>query len=162
MNSRTSWNCRQAAGLYTYLDGPYSRVPLGHFEIGLIALERKPHLTTSVIDDRASPTRIGHDARGWSPLLAILCSAAGRGRQGYGLLARCRLRTVATLDALASVANSTAYGIQYWRTVESLHASEERFALAVQGTADGFGTGMSSPPKFTSPPSLRLPLGFEG
>ena len=34
-----------SAGLYTHLDGPHSRVPVGQFKIGLIAQERKPHLT---------------------------------------------------------------------------------------------------------------------
>ncbi len=40
-----------SAGLYTHLDGPHSRVPLGQFKIGLIASERLPHLTNQVIGD---------------------------------------------------------------------------------------------------------------
>ena len=40
-----------SAGLYTHLDGPHSRVPLGQFKIGLIASERQPHLTNQVIGD---------------------------------------------------------------------------------------------------------------
>jgi GAF domain-containing protein len=40
-----------SAGMYTHLDGPYSRVPVGQFKIGLIAQERQPHLTNAVIGD---------------------------------------------------------------------------------------------------------------
>ena len=40
-----------SAGLYTHLDGPHSRVPVGKYKIGLIAQERKPHLTNAVVGD---------------------------------------------------------------------------------------------------------------
>src|SRR3712207_4689152 len=36
---------RASAGLYTDLDGAHARVPVGRFKIGLIAQERRPHLT---------------------------------------------------------------------------------------------------------------------
>ena len=42
---------RVSAGLYTHIDGPHGRVPLGKFKIGLIAAERKPHLTNQVVGD---------------------------------------------------------------------------------------------------------------
>ena len=42
---------RASAGLYTHLDGPHSRVPVGQFKIGLIAQERRPHLTNQVVGD---------------------------------------------------------------------------------------------------------------
>jgi len=38
-----------SAGLYTHIDGPHARVPVGKFKIGLIAQERQPHLTNSVL-----------------------------------------------------------------------------------------------------------------
>jgi hypothetical protein len=40
-----------SAGVYTHLNGPHSRVPVGTFKIGLIASERKPHLTNQVVGD---------------------------------------------------------------------------------------------------------------
>jgi PAS domain S-box-containing protein len=40
-----------SAGLYTHLDGPHGRVPVGRFKIGLIAQERQPHVTNQVIGD---------------------------------------------------------------------------------------------------------------
>ena len=39
---------KASAGMYTHLDGPHGRVPLGKFKIGLIASERAPHLTNQV------------------------------------------------------------------------------------------------------------------
>lgn len=40
-----------SAGLYTHLDGAHSRVAVGQYKIGLIAKERRPHLTNHVFDD---------------------------------------------------------------------------------------------------------------
>jgi len=40
-----------SAGMYTHIDGGHSRVPVGKFKIGLIAQERKPHLTNHVVGD---------------------------------------------------------------------------------------------------------------
>ena len=42
---------RASAGMYTHLDGPHSRVPVGKYKIGLIAQEKKPHLTNEVVGD---------------------------------------------------------------------------------------------------------------
>src|SRR5206468_11577479 len=39
-----------SAGLYTNLDGEHARVPVGKLKIGLIAEERKPHLTNDVLN----------------------------------------------------------------------------------------------------------------
>ena len=44
-----------SSGLYTHLDGPHSRVPIGKYKIGLIAAERKPILTNTVIGDPRVP-----------------------------------------------------------------------------------------------------------
>ncbi|MDQ3365252.1 MAG: PAS domain-containing protein [Myxococcota bacterium] len=40
-----------SGGLYTHLDGGHARVPVGRFKIGLIASERRPHLTNAVLED---------------------------------------------------------------------------------------------------------------
>ncbi|MDH3504115.1 MAG: PAS domain S-box protein [Nitrospirota bacterium] len=44
-------NLCASSGLYTHLDGPHSRVPIGKYKIGLIAAERKPILTNTVKGD---------------------------------------------------------------------------------------------------------------
>lgn len=40
-----------SAGLYTHLDGHHSRILPGQLKIGMIAQERKPHLTNQVLGD---------------------------------------------------------------------------------------------------------------
>lgn len=40
-----------SSGIYTHLDGPHRRIPVGKSRIGLIARERRPHLTNNVFDD---------------------------------------------------------------------------------------------------------------
>ena len=42
---------RASAGLYTHLDGPHARVPVGQFKIGRIAQSRQPLLTNDVATD---------------------------------------------------------------------------------------------------------------
>src|SRR6184192_1216735 len=40
-----------SAGMYTHVDGPHGRVSLGQYKIGLIAQERRPHVTNQVVGD---------------------------------------------------------------------------------------------------------------
>jgi PAS domain S-box-containing protein len=42
---------RASAGLYTHLDGPHARIPVGQLKIGAIARDRLPHLTNHVAED---------------------------------------------------------------------------------------------------------------
>lgn len=42
---------RASSGLYTHLNGAHSRIPVGKFKIGLIAEERKSHVTNNVLED---------------------------------------------------------------------------------------------------------------
>ena len=48
-----------SAGLDTRLDGEHARVPVGKLRIGLIAQERKPHLTNEILNDN----RTSHSER---------------------------------------------------------------------------------------------------
>jgi PAS domain S-box-containing protein len=108
-----------SAGLYTHLDGAHRRVPVGQYKIGLIAQERKPHLTNAVFTD----PRV-HD-QAWARREGLVAFA------GYPLLVEDRLVGVmalfarsplssATLDAMASVANGIAVGMERKRTQERL------------------------------------------
>jgi PAS domain S-box-containing protein len=100
-----------SAGLYTHLDGPHSRVPVGQFKIGLIAQERQPHLTNAVIGD----PRV-HD-QDWAQREGMVAFA------GYPLLIEERVvgvmalfarhpLTSAALQAMAAVADGIAMGIE--------------------------------------------------
>jgi PAS domain S-box-containing protein len=46
---------RASAGMYTRLNGRYSRIPVGHFRVGMIASERQPLLINQVIGDPRIP-----------------------------------------------------------------------------------------------------------
>ena len=112
---------RASAGLYTHLDGAHGRVPVGQFKIGLIAAERLPHLTNSVVGD----PRVGDQE--WARREGMVSFA------GYPLLVEGRLVGVLamfarqglpadTLEALSSVANVIAQGVERRRAEEALAA----------------------------------------
>jgi len=108
-----------SAGLYTHLDGTHARVPVGAYKIGWIAEHRIPHLTNDVPGD----PRVGDPD--WARREAMVAFA------GYPLLVGDQLVGVlgmfarhelspATLEALASVADSLALGVCRKRAEEDL------------------------------------------
>jgi PAS domain S-box-containing protein len=108
-----------SAGMYTHLDGPHGRVPVGRFKIGLIAAERRPHLTNSVVGD----PRVGDQE--WARREGMVAFA------GYPLLVEDRLVGVLamfarralpddTLEALSFVASVIAQGIERRRAEDEL------------------------------------------
>ena len=107
-----------SAGIYTHLNGPHAHVPLGSLKIGLIASEGRPHLTNAVIGDpRVSDQewaqREGMVAFAGFPLL-IEDHVVGV----MALFARFPLTTI-VLDAMASIANAIALGIERRRAEEA-------------------------------------------
>jgi PAS domain S-box-containing protein len=113
-----------SAGRYTHLNGPHGRVPVGKFKIGLIAEERKPHLTNQVVGD----PRVGDQE--WAKREGMVAFA------GYPLLVEdrlvgvvamfaCHTLTDTTLQALASISNNIAVGIERKRAEEALRASQQ-------------------------------------
>ncbi|MDB5098357.1 MAG: multi-sensor signal transduction histidine kinase [Cyanobacteria bacterium RYN_339] len=99
-----------SSGLYTHIDGPHARVPIGKFKIGLIAEELEPHLTNDVPND----PRVGDPA--WARREGMIAFA------GYPLVVGGTLMGVVamfarneladdTLDAMAGVADAIAQGI---------------------------------------------------
>ena len=114
-----------SAGLYTHLDGPHSRVAVGQYKIGLIASERLPHVTNSVVGD----PRVGD--QDWAKREGMVAFA------GYPLLVQGRVVGVVAMfarhpftafvsDALATVADSIAVAIERKRAEDALRESEHR------------------------------------
>ncbi len=124
-----------SAGIYTHLDGEHSRVPVGKYKIGLIAAERKPHLTNSVIGD----SRVSNQE--WAEREGMVAFA------GYPLIVGERLVGVAavfarhplgeaTLESLASAANTIALGIERNRAEEKIRQSEESYRILAETASD--------------------------
>ncbi len=108
-----------SSGMYTHIDGPHCRVPVGSLKIGLIAQEQKPHLTNDVmndprISDREWARREGMVAFAGYPLIVE--------DRLVGVMAMfaCQQLTKYTLDALASVSDEIALGIECKKTDDML------------------------------------------
>jgi signal transduction histidine kinase/DNA-binding response OmpR family regulator len=125
-----------SAGLYTLLNGPHGRVPLGQFKIGRIARDRKPHLTNSVIgdpevNDQAWARREGMVAFAGHPLI-VNDHVVGV----MALFARHALPD-AVITALAAVADHVALGIERHRSAAALRVTEERMRFALEAAGVG-------------------------
>lgn len=110
-----------SAGMHTHIDGAHGRIPLGEFKIGLIAQERKPHLTNNVIgdprvNDQKWAKREGMAAFAGYPLI-VQDELVGV----MALFARRRLSEI-TIEALSTVSNQISLSIYN-------HFLEERFNL---------------------------------
>ena len=124
-----------SAGLYTHLDGPHSRVPVGKFKIGLIAEERKPHLTNQVVGD----PRVGDQE--WARREGMVAFA------GFPLLVKDRVVGVmamfarhtlseVTLEALGFISNNIALGIENKRADEELRIARNAAEAASRAKSE--------------------------
>jgi signal transduction histidine kinase len=134
---------RASAGLYTHLDGPHGRVPVGRLKIGRIAQERKPHLTNTVlgdplVDDQDWARREGMVAFAGYPLVID-----GRLVGVMAMFARHRL-TDFTLEALAAVADEIALGIERKRDEEALQ-QEARVAAVLAKVGQELIAALNTP-----------------
>jgi PAS domain S-box-containing protein len=124
-----------SSGMYTHIDGPHSRVPVGMFKIGLIAQERQPHLTNHVMED----PRVGD--KEWAKREGMVAFA------GYPLILEDNLIGViamfskqplseSTLEALKLAANEIALGIKRVKTEQALKESERKYRQLVETSQD--------------------------
>ena len=112
-----------SAGMYTHLDGSHSRIPVGKLKIGLIAQERKPHLTNDVQNDPRVIDKV------WARREKMISFA------GHPLVLEDRVvgvmgmfsqkpLTESTLEALTFAAGNIAQGIERKRAEDALRRSE--------------------------------------
>lgn len=125
-----------SAGLYTHLNGPHGRVPVGQFKIGRIAGDRKPHLTNSVIgdpevSDQEWARREGMVAFAGHPLIV--------GDRVVGVMALFAQHALSdsAMSALTSVADHIALGIERHRSSDALRIAEERMRFALKNADVG-------------------------
>ncbi len=134
-----------SAGTHTQLDGPQARVPVGILEVGTIARERVPQLTSA---DQVDPHL---DDANWARREGIVAFA------GYPLLVDSKLIGVMTIfarrefsasvqDAMAAVADGVAVGIErkraegelkrYTKDLEEAHETQRTNGLQLSALVD--------------------------
>lgn len=127
-----------SAGMYTHLDGGHSRIRMGDLKVGLIAKERKPHLTNDLFND----PRVSDKA--WARACGLISFA------GYPLVVEERVVGVmalfarhslsdATLETLDSVADAIAQGIERKRTEEKLRQDEWELRRITDAISEAVG-----------------------
>ncbi|MFY9226593.1 MAG: ATP-binding protein [Blastocatellia bacterium] len=113
-----------SAGMYTHIDGDHARILVGAFKIGLIAQERKAHLTNDVVND----PRVAN--KEWARKEKMIAFA------GYPLIVEDKLIGVmalfsqsylseSVLSALAAISDIIAHSIERKRIEEELRKYAE-------------------------------------
>lgn len=115
-----------SAGMYTHLNGAHSRIPVGKLKIGWIAQHRQPQLTNNVIGDPQVNEQEWASREGMVAFAGYPLIVEERLVGAIALFARQPLPEV-TLQAIASVANNIAFGIQSKWIESQLQESEQRF-----------------------------------
>jgi PAS domain S-box-containing protein len=121
----TTLELQASSGMYTHIEGGHARVPVGAFKIGMIAAEKRPHLTNDVqhdprVGDREWAKREGMVAFAGYPLMVD--------DRCVGVMAMFARHALAadTVAALASVADAMAQGLERLRAEMALeHRADE-------------------------------------
>jgi PAS domain S-box-containing protein len=116
-----------SAGQYTRLDGTHARVALGQQKIGLIAQERKPHLTNDVLHDRRISDPEWAKREGMVAFAGYPLVVEGNLVGVLAIFARDAL-SPETLEALASVADTVGQGIERKKAQEVLRSRDAELA----------------------------------
>ncbi len=125
-----------SAGMYTHLDGPHSQIPMGELKIGMIAEERKPHLTNDVLNDSRISDRAWAEKEGMVSFAGYPLSV---GERTIGVLAMFSRTSVTpeTIETLASTADLIAQGIERKYAQQALQITRIELARVSRLTTMG-------------------------
>ncbi len=119
----TMLELRASAGLYTHLNGAHSRIPVGELKIGTIALEQKHVLANDIINDPRINDKTWAANQGMSSFAGYPLLVGTRTLGVMAMFSRKPLAT-GTAEALASIADLIANGIERKHAEDELRASE--------------------------------------
>src|SRR5215469_6838974 len=115
----TELELEASAGMYTRLDGRFSRIPVGQLKIGLIARERRALLTNDVQNDPRFSDHNWARAEKMQSFAGYPLVVEDRVVGVMGMFSRQAL-TESTLETLAFVADGIAQGIDRKRAEDAL------------------------------------------
>jgi formate hydrogenlyase transcriptional activator len=120
---------RASAGLYTRLDGHYSRIPFGKFKIGSIAQARKPHVTNDVQNDPRVDNHEWARAEKMTSFAGYPLVVEDRVVGVMGMFSRKALNQ-GTIETLSFIADGIAQSIERKHAEDGLRRSEFYLAEA--------------------------------
>jgi PAS domain S-box-containing protein len=112
-----------SAGMYTHLDGPHSRIQMGQHKIGLIAQQRKPHLTNEAQNDPRVSDKEWARREKMISFAGYPLEVEDRVVGVMGMFSQNQL-TESALDSLSFAAGIIAQGIERRHAEEALRRSE--------------------------------------
>ena len=127
-----------SSGLYTHLDGPHARVPIGCDKIGRIAYNGQPYLTNDVVNDPETTDRTWARRNGIAAFAGYPLKLDDRVIGVLGMFSRQKLARE-VLGTVNAVADSIALGVDRKRSElaraaaeKELRAQAERLELMVE------------------------------
>jgi formate hydrogenlyase transcriptional activator len=127
-----------SAGMYTHLNGRYSRIPVGELKIGFIAQEGQAHLTNAVQSDPRINDTDWAKAENMTSFAGYPLIVEDRVVGVLGMFSR-NLLTQDTLDTLALVADAVAQGIERKRVEEQLRQDERELRRITDAIPQAIG-----------------------
>jgi PAS domain S-box-containing protein len=117
---------RASAGMYTHLDGEHSRIGVGQHKIGAVARDCKPILTNNIVDSPRLTHREWAQREGMTSFAGYPLIVDNEVIGVMAMFSRHHL-THDVLDALSTIADVIAQGIQRSRIEDELRESEARY-----------------------------------
>jgi len=124
-----------SAGMYTHIDGPHARVPVGMYKIGKIARDRQPHLTNAVLGDPLIPAQDWARSKGLVAFAGYPLIVEDRLVGVWGMFA-CHELSETTLQSMESVARGIALGIERCLAERKLRQEREWLQVTLASIGD--------------------------